>query len=553
MTERQHSVVAAILVIMGLYIMRIAAVEIQPFGEGEIAMRAEAIVQSRQWMDPSEHTVGGLSSTATPPLASWMSAAGIMLLGPTEIGVRLFSLLSMAGILALTYLIALKAMAHRNAMIAMSIVGLSMPMITLGRQMTPVVITTFMLLLSWWSTLKIRSSADRRSQYIGAALYGLALAGALLSSTLLALVALGLLIPVIIRRATLLPGVIGLVLGLALSIPWYAVMISGHGTDFILARSVADLAMQGVSGGSGRGPLDVLMMLVLASPLLVSSLVWVMVSLRYREMLPTGGDVVMMSAGLWFIVITMFSALGSQPVAVALVPIIPAAAIVSLAALQGAMQRSSAGVLLVHLGCIALASLAALLHSLRPLGGPSVLTSLLILVSIAVIVLVFFFASRQRQRLAVLATRPTIYGAVAVTAVLAAMTILLGNPGTVVGGRKVSLRLLEDTTYARRFVYLHHGIVTGPSVNSQLAWYTRGWMSHRKPRFEFTPLSMPTGVIDPSVVRAGIGAPWIVYFHPGIAKDISSEIFELLDNDYTVAEDTKDYVLFERRLRIRDM
>ncbi len=552
MTERQHSVLATILVIMGLYIMRISAVEIQPFGEGEIAMRAEAIVESGHWMDPSEHTVGGLSSVATPPLPSWLSAIGIMMLGPTEVGVRLFSLLCVMGTLALTYQIALGAMVHRHAIITMAVVGISMPMITLGRVMTPEVIATFMLLLCWRSMVRLASASDRTSQLLNASLYGVGLAGTLLSSTLLALIALGLLVPVLLRRTTLLWGVAGLVVGLLLSIPWYAAMLSAHGTDFILARTVADAAVQSAQGGADRGPLEVVFTLLLASPLLVSSLVWVGSSLRHRELLPERGDGVLVIAGLWFIILMLLTALGRQPVMAAILPIIPAAAIISLGALQGAMQRSTPGVLLTHLGCIALATVAAVLSYLRPFGGPGMLLSLLIVVTLASVLLIIWLGSRQRARLAAISTRPILYGAVTVTALLAALTILIGNPSNVVGGRKVALRLLEDTTYARSFVYLHHGHITGPSVNSQLAWYTRGWMSHRKPRFEFTPLAMPAGDIDESAVRAGVGSPWIVYRHSGLSTAPTSQIFELLDSDYTVADETQDYVLFERRLKIRD-
>lgn len=551
MTERQHSVLAMILVIMGLYIMRISAVEVQPLVEGDIALRAEAIVASGAWMDPSEHAIGGLSSVVSPPLPSWLSALGMMILGPTEIGLRLLPLIVLLTLLGLTYLVSGRALSHRHAMIATSVVGLSMPMITLGRQVSPEILATCMLMLAWWSALRLAGAAEARMRLLFAVVYAAALAAVMLSVMLLTVVALGLLVPVLLQRKTLPSGVLGLLLGLALGLPWYGIMYAHHGSDFILAQSIAGSAAALRQGGSSGGPLDIVLMLIAASPLLVSSLVWVATSLRSRELLPERSDAVRMTAGLWFVVTMILGAMGSQAATSAIIAVLPVAAMLSLSALQDSMQRSTPGALLLHLGSITTATVATLMVHLRAVSSVVTLVSV-IAGMIAVLLLIAATLGKNRRRgLAVRATRPVIYAAVGATALAAAMTILTGNPSTISGGRKVALRLLEDTAYARSFVYLHHGTMAGTSVNAQLAWYTRGWMSHRNPRYDFTALVMPPGNVDEAVVLAGIGAPWIVYFHAGLPKEQIDRVEELLDNNYVVDEDTKHYLLFERRLRIK--
>ncbi len=551
MTERQHSVLAMILVIMGLYLMRISAMEVQPLVEGDIALRAEAIATSGAWMDPSEHAVGGLSSVVSPPLPSWLAAAGVLVLGPTEIGLRLLPLIALLTLLGLTYLIASRVLWHRYAMIATSIVGLSMPMITLGRQISPEIIATSMLMLVWWSTLRIEGAPDVRTRMLFALIYAAALAAVMLSVMLFTVIALGLLVPVLLRRTTLASGVFGLLLGLVLGLPWYGIMYAQHGSDFILAQSISSSAAALRQGGTSGGPLDIVLVLIAASPLLVASMVWVVTSLRSRELLPDRSDVVLMTAGLWFVVTMILGAIGNRSATTAVIAALPVAALLSLSALQGSIQRSWNGVLLLHLGSIVTATVATLLVHLRAVSSVVTLVSIIAGVIAVLLLIVATIGKKRRHALAVRATRPVIYGAVGVTAVAAAMTILAGNPSTISGGRKVALRLLEDTAYARSFVYLHHGTVAGTSVNAQLTWYTRGWMSHRNPRYDFTPLVMPVGNVDEAVVLAGIGAPWIVYFHAGLPKEQIDRVEELLDNNYVVDEDTKHYLLFERRLRMK--
>ncbi|MBU3678051.1 MAG: hypothetical protein FGM32_00400 [Candidatus Kapabacteria bacterium] len=551
MTERQHTTAAVILVIMGLYLMRLSAVEIQPSIEGDVALRAEAIVSSQQWMDVSSHAIGGLTSSATPPLPSWLVAAGISVLGPTAIAVRLGALLAVGGLLILTFLIAKRVVPYTQALLATAVVGLSIPMITVGRQMTPEIVATSLVMLAWWSVIRLLGAKTPTSRIVPMVMYALGLGGALLTHLPLSVVALLMIVPAILRRQTLGWSVGGVVLGLALGLPWYGVMISHHGSDFFLALSAIASSSGDMSGGFSSGPLDVVVLLVLSSPVLAAAILWVLFGIRHRDILPERSDVVMVTAGLWFVVMMIVVALSRHHTMTSILPVIPAASILSLAMLQTAMRRSRPGMLLITLSGIALACIAALLVHLRIVRSGAMVLGVVGLAGMFMLLLVATSAAR-RQRLAVRFTKPLINAAVGVTGLAAVATILLGTPSSVTGGRTVGLRMLEDTSVARSFVYLYHRNAPTDNMNAQLAWYTRGWMSGHNPRYSYQPLAMPADAIDPSVVRAGIGAPWIVYYHPGSAKDISSEIFELLDADYSVAEDTKDYVLFERRLRMRD-
>ncbi|MFM8770797.1 MAG: ArnT family glycosyltransferase [Candidatus Kapaibacterium sp.] len=550
MTERQHTTAAVILVIMGLYLMRLSAVEIQPSPEGDIALRGEAIVSSQQLMDVSSHSIGGLSTSSTPPLPSWLVAAGISMFGPTAIAVRLGALVAVCGLLILTFLVAKRVVPYAQALLATAVVGLSMPMITVGRQMTPEVIATALVMLAWWSVLRLLTAKTTSERIVPMVTYAVGLAGALLTHLPLSVVALVMIVPAILRRETLQWSVGGILLGLALGLPWYAVMISHHGSDFFLALSALASSSGAMSGGFSSGPLDVVALLVLSSPVLAAALLWVLMGIRHRDILPERSDVVLMTAGLWFVGMMIVVALSRHHTMSAMLPIIPAASIVSFAMLQTAMRRSAQDMMLTVLAGMALASIAALLVHLRLVRSGVMVLGVVGLAGMFVLLLVATSAAR-RQRLAVRLTKPLINAAIGVTGLAAIATILLGTPSTISGGRTVGLRMLEDTSVARSFVYLYHRNAPTDNVNSQLAWYTRGWMSGRNPRYSYQPLAMPAEVIDASVVRAGIGAPWIVYYHPGIAKDVRSEIFELLDADYSVAEESGEWVLFEKKLRLR--
>ncbi len=550
MTERQHTTAAVILVIMGLYLMRLSAVEIQPSPEGDIALRAEAIVSSQQWLDVSSHAIGGLSTSSTPPLPSWLVAAGISMLGPTAIAVRLGALLAVCGLLILTFLIAKRVVPYAQALLATSVVGLSMPMITVGRQMTPELLATTLVMLAWWSVLRLLDARTVKDRIVPMVSYALGLAGLLLTHLPLSVIALLMIVPAILRRDALVWAVGGVLLGLSLGLPWYAMMISHHGSDFALALSAIAANASSVQGGFSSGPLDVVVLLVLSSPVLAAALLWVLMGIRHRDILPERTDVVMMTSGLWFVAMMILVALSRHHTMLAMLPIIPAASIISFVMLQTTMRRSTSGMTLAVLAGMTLASIAALLMHLRIVRSGAMVLAVVGLAGMFMLLLVATSAAR-RQRLAVRLTKPLINAAVGVTGLTAIATILLGTPSTISGGRTVGLRMLEDTSVARSFVYLYHRNAPTDNVNPQLAWYTRGWMSGRNQRYSYQPLAMPSNVIDAAVVRAGIGAPWIVYYHPGIAKEISQEIFELLDADYSVAEESGEYVLFEKRYKIR--
>jgi 4-amino-4-deoxy-L-arabinose transferase-like glycosyltransferase len=551
MTERQHTAAAVILVIMGLYLMRLSAVEIQPWPEADVALRADAMVSSHEWLDVSSHAVGGLSSAATPPLPSWIVAVGITAFGQTAIAVRFGALLAMAGLLLLTLVIARRVLPHPQALMATAVVGLSMPMITVGRQMTPELIATVLLLMSWWSVLRLLESRTSSQRLLAMATYAVGLGGALLTHLPLSVIALLLAIPAIVRRDTLLWSVGAVLLGLLIGLPWTVMMVGRHGSDFFLALSAVASTSRDLSGGFSSGPLDVIVLLALASPVLAAAVVWVLMGIRHREILPESADMVMMTAGLWFVVMMIVVALSRHHTMMAMMPVIPVASIISFTMLQTSMRRSTPGMLLVALSGMAVSAVAALVVHLRLVRSGLMVMALVGLVAMVLLLLLATSAAR-RQRLAVRLTNPTINASIAITGLAALATILIGTPSNISGARTISLRMLEDTAVARSFAYLYHSHAPTDNVNHQLAWYTRGWMSGRNPRYTYRPLAMPAGMIDAGVVRAAVGAPWIVYFHAGTSKDVRSEIFELLDNSYSVAEESGEYVLFEKRPKIRD-
>lgn len=550
MTERQHTAAAVILVIMGLYLMRLSAVEIQPVPEGDIALRAEAIVTSQQWLDVSSHSIGGLSTSATPPLPSWIVAASITAFGHTAIAVRIGALLAMAGLLLMTLVIARRVLAQPQALMATAVVGLSMPMITVGRQMTPELIATALLMLSWWSILRLLEAKTQSQRLLALLVYAMGLGGVLLTHQPLSVIALGLAVPAIVRRDTLVWAVGAVLLGLLIGLPWTVMMASRHGSDFFLALSSVTSTSGDLSGGFSSGPLDVVVLLLLASPVLAAALLWVLLGIRHREILPKRSDVVMMTSGLWFVVMMIVVALSRHHTMLSMLPIIPVASIISFAMLQAAMRRPSPAMLLTVLGGIGLAAVAALLVHLRIVRSGVMILGIVGLTGMFMLLVLATSAARRRN-LAVRLTNPMINAALAITGIAALATVLLGTPSTISGARIVGLRMLEDTAVARRFVYLYHRHVPTDNMNTQLAWYTYGWMSGRDPRYAYLPLAMPADMIDAGVVRAAVGAPWIVYYHPGIRKDVRSEIFELLDNSYSVAEENGEYVLFEKRYKIR--
>jgi 4-amino-4-deoxy-L-arabinose transferase-like glycosyltransferase len=548
MTQRDHTVLATILAIVGLYIIGLSSYEIQPWDEGLYAVRGEGIVLHGTVWDQTSHALGGLYSSTAPPMTSWGVAAGVTLFGRTAFGVRIFTLLCSALALYLLYHVGRRLTDHSSALAAVVALGVALHWVVYSRQaMTEVPLMMFTLLALW-------SSFDLRKLWW---VFGLALAGAMMTKMTVSLMPLLFLLPAIMQaRSTGDRRLIGLcvmsaILGLALAAPWYITMALKYGDAFWLALTVPHVSTA-VEGNTGTlGPLTYVNQLLIGQPLTIVAFFYVAACVMKRSLLPSWFSTSSIIV-LWWVVSMLVFGLAATKNPHYVVMLLPGAVLTALIGYQKIVEQLPRRMVLVMMDLVLIAALWSFIPPLRaalkhPFADPLMAAFLLLMIIQPLITLVA--PTRIVDALMVRGLRPVIALALCMAALSAVSVAMKGRPEDIVGGRRIAATLMDEAELRKSFAYLYHRRNAGDAMNPQLAWYTAGWMNGADPDYTYEPLAMPTDVDDVSIsAQAAVSLhPWVVYYHPGIADDVVRSVTATLGVTYTVEISDEHYTLFKKR------
>jgi len=583
MTARNHTLTAVILVIVGLYLIRLSSVEIQPWDEGLYAVRGESIVLFGEWWDQTPHALGGLYSSTPPPMVPWGVALGTSLFGHAALGVRIFTILCSGLALLLLYQIARRSLSYQGSIAATVILGTAIPWVVYSRQaMTEVPLMMFTLLglyaalrssdraiersshraieqssnrvIEQSSNRVIEQSSNRATSYeLRATLLGIvSIAGALMTKMVVGFLPVLFFLPLLRRSRTRWFALAVIGGGLLLAAPWYAMMFSRYGDDIWLAMSVPHLFTAVEGNTSGLGPLYYLSQLIKAHPAFVAVLAFVVMSLFRRTMLPSSQEMAVRLALLWFVagMLVLSVAPTKNPhYVVLLLP--PAALLASYAFEKIVAERSRTTTVRLYgivLGSAALALDPTVLGALRA-GQPSPLQWTILGAAIGLAVSGFLVPRRWVDDAATKGFRLVPMLVLIVGGLSAATIVFAGRAEEIRGGRQVAVALLEQAEYYKDFAYLYHRRNAGDAMNPQLAWYTAGWMNGWDEKRSYVPLHMPPNTYDLNAVAelATAPVPWVVYYHPGIADSVQTSVMAGLAIAYDVHDRLEHYTLFVRR------
>ena len=550
MTQRDHTVVATILVIIGLYIIGLSALEIQPWDEGLYAVRGEGIVLFGNAWDQTPHALGGLYSSTPPPVASWGVAGGVALLGRTPLGVRLFSLLCSGLALYFLFQIVKRFTTYQAAIVSVVILGMSLHWLVYSRQaMTEVPLMMFTL-LALWSSLK-----NPRDGWV---LFAVGLGGALMTKMTVGLVPILFLLPWFYssKDKSRQWAITGLVGGLLIAFPWYAHMLSTYGNDFFLSMSIPHVTKAIEGNTASLGPLYYVNQIIVAHPTLIVAFLFVVAAIWKRvqvlgnrnELLNSG----MISVLLWWSLGMLVFSFAATKNPHYVVMLLPPAVIVSVVGFQRMIEKLPHRSVAVMYAVLFASSMWSAFPALRdtakePTANLALTATLIVVFGLQFVVVLL--PTRLTENLVIKGYKPIIVLCLLVGGVQAVSVTLNGRQEDVQGGREIASRLLENTTFNKHFTYLYHQHNAGDAMNPQLAWYTAGWMQGWNPEFTYEPMHMPEGTADITVAAtAGLSnSPWIVYYHPGVTDEVVTTVMASLAVSYVVDTQAGDYVLFSRR------
>lgn len=554
MTARHHTVAAAILALTGLFLLRLAGQEIQPWDEGLYAVRAESIVRYDAWWDQTPHALGGLYSSTPPPMVPWVGAVMIHAMGPTPLAVRLFSALCAGMSLWLIFLIARRFVSFEHAVVAMCMLAGTLPWLLYGRQMmTEVPLMTFVL-TAFWAALRMHERKERADAWRDGAIFAVAFAAALLTKMVVSLLPLLFLIPYVVDvrkdakglAKALWPAIAGILLAL----PWYVSMVSHYGDQFWLALTVPHMTTAVEGNSRELGALYYVNQLFIGHALSVVAFVYVVMAVIWRSMLPTRTQQGAILAVAWFVAGLLIFSIAATKNPHYTVILVPAVVLVAVYGLERMLTGCVRRMIVVIYGLVSAVTLWSLLSFVRiGLRTMFVDTRVMLIVAFmaALAILPLVLPRRLVDRLSVQGYRTVIYGACAIMILRCVAVVMLGRPDDIEGGKAVAEALRERT--AHTFVYLYHRQNAGDAFNPQLAWYTRGWMAGWNEGYTYTPVALNARTADESTLIAltASGKQLIVYYHPGISKEVQASVASTLAIGYVPLEmQTPHYTVFRR-------
>lgn len=531
--------VALILAIVGLYMVRLQSVEIQPWDEGLYAARGESIVLFNDWADQSPHTLGGLYSATAPPMVPWGVAIGIHVFGRNAVGVRFFTVLCSGVALLMLMLIARKFVSYNSAVLSVCLLGSSITWTVYSRQaMTEVPLMAF-ILVSLYGLL------ERRWWLIG-----IGLGGALLTKMTVSLLPVLLAIPFVIHKQSRFSALLGIALGTALAAPWYAFMTAAHGQEFYMAFFSPHLMGNVEAGIKSLGPLYYINQIIVGQPLAVFAFVYIIVSLVRRQARPGKADTLAWITLLWFPgTLTIFSiALTKNPHYT--VMLVPPAILLAVYGVERILHTGSRRTLVAGY----LVAVLAVPYSLFPSARLTIKSDPLGIWTVAILVFAVFasiflltFPNRAIDALAVRGYRPVVYGITAIAFLHSISTVWKGPEGQIMGGSEVAAVLTESGSNS--FVYLYHKQNDGDRYNPQLSWYTAGWMNGWLNNHLYVPASLPADSVDITTLAevAVSNQPYVVYYHTDKQRHDVKEVIAFLAASYDVVLNVPHYTVFALR------
>jgi 4-amino-4-deoxy-L-arabinose transferase-like glycosyltransferase len=545
MTARHHTVLATLLVLGGLFVMRLTNVEIQPYPEGLYALRGLSIQQTMQWLDQAAIAPGGMYSAMMPPLPAWMVAVGIDVVGPTPLAVRWFSVLCVMVTLLLTYALARRAVTFESSVMAMVIVGTSIPYIVVGRQADALVPLVMAALAIMWSSVTLGDAVSAAGRVLRVGVLAIAVAAGVLSAPIATLVVCIACVVFIRSSSQRLAVALGIGGGLLAGLPWWIVMASRYGEQVLFALSLPTPTLAVTSGGV----LSPLHFLIVSSPLLVVALIWVVAALRDRTLLMSAEHPEVTILGLLFAVGMLSMAISQDRFLAQAVVLVPPASILAMIALEHTRRQTRATSLVVTFVCVVLAAVwFTIEHLLREAMSLQTIMLGVAISMVAVVLLLQQFRSRTaRQSMTVRLYQPIVYGAVALASVVALVRVVRPGPQSIMGGRSVSRLMLDDTLFHRSFAYVFHNTSETDAVNAQLEWYTKGWMSGTRPGLTHMAIALPANESDNATLAIARLLPWVVYYHPRGHQRVTADVEQSLQTTHTVAFTSDHYTLFKIR------
>ena len=210
--------------------------------EAFYAESSREMVASGDWITPHYNYEPRFQK---PILYYWLTSATYLVTGASEMGARWWAALAGVGLVLVTAAAGRRWYDEATGLLAGAIVATNFGYFSIGRMALPDLPLTFCITLSIWAALVSTLEQERSPRrFVILAALGLGL-GFLMKGPVGVIIPLMVIVPVLMierRSIALTPNdmVLGVVVMLAIALPWYVVMWFRHGTDYLQSFFVGD-------------------------------------------------------------------------------------------------------------------------------------------------------------------------------------------------------------------------------------------------------------------------------------------------------------------------
>jgi len=512
----KRSVVGGFLILLCLMrFVNLGFGEIQEWDEALYAVRAKSIVQFGDWLDQTNHAVGGLYSASHPPLFIWLTAVTYKLFGITNFTTRLWSAIFGCGIILLVYFIGKHLLNRIAGLLAAVLLG-TIPIFNFySRQGQLDVPFLFFFTASVYFYIVFLDRNQVKWLVFSGLTFGLSLASKSISGILAVPIVLATSLlyqhtPVRDRKRLWLALLAYVIMGVVIVLPWYNYMEwqphPGLTNGFFVSHVLG--SVQEVAAGLGTNVkqlgyfyfLNQLLVRFPLSGLAFACMILMPVRLMNKKKYSHNLNRIDLLASIWFLIVfVVYSLLRTKVISYVLPMLIPLSLL--SASLLERLQRGEFGrrasIVLLEVVGVALVwslsdearnSLKNFFNLAASLGSNSAtLFSVVGSVLLSIIVVVVLIAVWRSESLRARITGYLILMVLTVSVLFLIHQVTFVNEADFIDGGEALAKKVSALPYGE-IIYLYTPHYTG-GMNPQLAYYLDGTNCGWKPDKQFVDIS----------------------------------------------------------------
>ncbi|MCX7879042.1 MAG: glycosyltransferase family 39 protein [Ignavibacteria bacterium] len=554
------SVTFAIFILASLLLLfNIQKGEIQPWDEGLYAYRARGILESGNWWDQTQISLGGLYSSTYPPLVPWAIALNIKLFGENLFSIRFFSVVCSVLLITLFFLFFSKIYDYQKTFLVALNLLLSYHWFFYSRQgMTdiPLIFFIFSTILASYFFLENRTS--NRKIFWGF-LVSISFALCLMTKIVISLIPILFLIYNFLRcrrRKEVVILTIFFLIGLFFALPWYLTMAFKYGSEFLSALFPPHLFYVVEGNTKSLGVFYYVNQLIIANPIAVLAFFSIFYRIKQIKFSKSffSGILLVDFFIAWFILALLIFSLAPTKLPHYNLYILLPAMILSLHFLSFEYGKLSSNEKLLVFSFLLLSIAWYLSPQFRKSLSnftfevfPIFIFVALVLIFLLVIIEIF---ERKKEGKTFYLSLEVIVYFFSVYLVALNITFESHKPAGNVFGGKIIVDFLNSHN-VDSFVYVFHKVNDSDTLNPQLAWHFRNkffGQSKKKGKVYFLPLQ--DAQIGLEKLRALDSFPdkYIVYYVSSVRFPSTIILLEIAKSR-EIIKITPNYILFGRKTK----